>query len=168
MVYCETSDMKHGNVPIASYIDPQEYVNDAADEIDSYIGTVYVTPVPVTEESTTSRPARLLLKRINAHLATGRMLQALDAAGQDDRLHAYATSLIRESLAALRAIAGMELILEGANRIESQTELVTAPIIANKDPESNVESFYDRIAMSGSVGGLAEPFPPVYRYPRRS
>lgn len=146
--YSATTDLLTGNVPVPSYLSPQKFVDDAADEIDSKIGFLYSTPIDIVSvDSTVPRPARLLLKRINNFLASGRLLLAAAAGQEDSQLHAYGWSLIQEATIALNAIASGAITIEGATRIDTGDEAaVTAVIINNLDPESTVEAFYNRIA----------------------
>lgn len=148
MAYCTTADVSTGNIPLPTYIDKQKFVNDAADEIDSKIGFLYQTPIDVTDEVTNPvvRPVRLLLKRLNANLATGRLILALDASGEEDKLHAYGWSLVREVIASLNKIADGEIILEGVLPVEENGLALPGPLIHNEDEESSVEAFYNRIA----------------------
>jgi hypothetical protein len=157
VAYCEEDDLLLGNIPIASYVSKAQYINDASDEIDSYIGFVYKTPVTFTSpDDPASRPARLLLKRINAHLASGRLIMALDAGGQDDRLHAYGYSLVKEAVASLLGIADGTIVLEGAEPVTERPDSTDPKgiVVHNIDAESNVEAFYDRVANPFFVPGL--------------
>jgi hypothetical protein len=147
--YSSVEDLLTGNVPLPTYLDPQKFVNDAAKEIDSKIGFLYVTPVNVSTdiEKPVSRPVRLLLERINNHLASGRLLMALDSAGEDTRVHAYALRLVDEASMALEAIASGKIDLDGAPKLDEGDDVrPTSVLIGNLDAESNVEAFYDRIA----------------------
>lgn len=146
-MYSTPEDLLTGNIPVPSYLDPAKFVQDAADEIDSYIGFVYETPVDTGTGTDLSRPARLLLKRINNYLATGRLLQAAAAAQQDDNTHAYATRLITEALTALQGIANGSIILEGAALTDTSEDAspVARPVVKNQDEFSQVEAFYDRV-----------------------
>lgn len=148
MAYSETTDLLTGNVPTPAYLSPQKYVDDAADEIDSKIGFTYETPIDVTDSSSNpvSRPVRLLLKRINNFLASGRLLLAVDAGAETDRVHAYGLYLVKEAEESLYAICEGKVNLEGAELLPTDQARVTAPLIKNVDEESNVESFYDRIS----------------------
>lgn len=156
MTYSEVSDMLTGNIPVGGTM-PQKYVNDAADEIDSVIGSIYTTPVnmdPTPEETlpgtgTVKRSSRLLLKRISNFLASGRYMLATSAGGEDDQLHAYAKYLVDTALATLMRLATGEIVLDGAVKVDPEgDEGLPGPLISNVDPESNVEAFYDRIYMS--------------------
>jgi hypothetical protein len=162
VAYCEDTDLLLGNIPLPAYLSATKYITDAADEIDSKIGFVYTTPVVLSESDLELRPTRLLLKRINAHLATGRLIMAMDAGGEKDRLHAYGYSLVQEAVSALQGIVDGQIILEGAIPIASDAPRVTAVIIKNVDPESQVEAFYDRVANPSyqyfGAGGLGEGF----------
>lgn len=144
--YCLVTDLLTGNIPVPANLEPQKYVDDAADEIDSKIGFVYTTPIDVTSGSEVPRPARLLLKRINVHLATGRLLLAAAAGQEESQLHAYGWSLIKEANGALDQIASGAIPITGADLLPGNEEVVTAVIVNNLDPESSVEAFYNRIA----------------------
>lgn len=145
MAYCAVADLLIGDVRTSVALDPQKYVNDAADEIDSKIGFVYETPIPVDAASTTPRPVVLLLKRINAHLASGRMILAATIAAEDQQLNAYGASLVAESELAIAQIASGEIILDGVTPGTGSIPLSAKPAISNTDSESIVDAFYDRI-----------------------
>jgi hypothetical protein len=138
------SDLLTGDIPLPAYIDQPKVVQDAADEIDSHIGFVYQTPV-VLANTPKNRPATLLLKRINNHLATGRLLMEVAAAGEDDQLHAYAQRLVDEALAALNSIVTGSIVLGDAPPIDATGERQTGPLQYNKDEFSQVDAFYDDI-----------------------
>lgn len=143
--YSAAADLLLGKIPLPSYIDPNAVVQDAADEIDSKIGHVYSTPINVSETGPLVRPARLLLKRINNHLATGRLILQVASPEENKNLHAYGWQLVKEATAAIEAIVSGDVPLEGATLIETAGSPATVPMINNLDTESNVEAFYDRI-----------------------
>lgn len=154
MAYSEVGDMLTGNIPVGS-TSAQKYVNDAADEIDSVIGNLYVTPLDMSDPSPLSRPSRLLLKRISNFLASGRLMFATSAGGEDDQLHAYARYLVETATATLMRIANGEIFLDGAIKEDIDGESGSpGPLISNVDFESNVEAFYDRIFMAPPNLGL--------------
>lgn len=159
MTYSKTEDLLTGDLPLSGGTDAPRYVQDASDEIDSKIGYVYQTPVDISDSSEISRPARLLLKRIANFLASGRILMALHSQNQRLEVNAYAERLIKEATDALDAIVNGVIILDGALVVNPDGAPVTAPLINNLDPESNVEAFYDRIVMP--------PAPAVYVTPYR-
>lgn len=145
MAYSATSDLLVGSIPTPSYLDTAKYVEDASDEIDSKIGHIYVTPVNVSDPGPLSRPARLLLKRINNFLASGRLILAVASPEENQNLHAYGWSLVTEATAALNSIISGDIQLDGAQLGTVDTLPVSTPLIDNLDAESNVEAFYDRI-----------------------
>lgn len=155
--YSAITDLLTGNIPTPASLDPQKFVDDAADEIDSKIGFLYQTPIDVSGTSLVPRPARLLLKRINNFLASGRLLMAAAAAQEDSQLHAYAWSLVQEATAAVNQIADGTIPLEGATKLDTgDSGAVTAVIINNLDSESNVEAYYNRIANPAYSYGYGE------------
>lgn len=145
MAYSEPEDLLTGAIPTPAYLSPAGYVNDAADEIDSKLGFIYVTPIDLDETDDATRPARLLLKRINNFLATGRLLMAVASPEEDNQVHAYASRLIAEANSALNDIAKGDIDL-GADKLPAQVEPVVTPLVVYGDAESNVEAFYDRVA----------------------
>jgi len=119
-------------------------IRAAADDIDAQIGHIYKTPIEV-DDTPRNRPTRLLLKKINNLIASGRMLMDMAAAGSDDNTHAYGLFLLREGMDLLRQIQTGEIDLIGADRIEGDGEAVgpAAPSIHNEDDRSLVQAFYD-------------------------
>lgn len=150
MAYCTVQDLLIGDIPTGGQLDPLKYVNDAADEIDSKIGFQYETPVDV---ASVPRPVVLLLKRLNAHLASGRLILAATISAEDERLNAYGQNLVDSVELTLVAIATGEQLLPGApineetaNPQDHSVSSNAFALIANLDRESHVEAFYNRVA----------------------
>lgn len=143
--YCTVADLLIGDIRPSEALDPQKYVNDAADEIDSKIGFVYTTPIPVDGASGTPRPVVLLLKRINAHLASGRMILAATIATEDRQLNAYGADLVAQAELAIQQIADGQIILDGVAPGTSSVPASAKPLISNGDTESAVDAFYNRV-----------------------
>jgi hypothetical protein len=138
-------------------------VDDAADEINSKIGWLYQVPVDLNAPDV-KEPVKLLLKRINNFLASGRLIMMLTQSQEDTRLHAYGYSLVVDAQTALAQIVSGEIPL-GLPAPEGQSEdqtAVTAPLIYNQDAESAVEAFYDRLA------NPTYAYPPYYGVPRNT
>lgn len=147
-VYCALTDLLKGDLDLPRYMgDGSQFVNMAAEDIDSHLGHIYLTPIEV-EDIPKNRPTTLMLKRINRLLASGRMVLDLAAAGEDSDLHAYGRSLVKEAMDLLEKIASGEIVLAGAERIDDVVdptgEHFTGPKIINQDSYSLVEAFYDR------------------------
>jgi hypothetical protein len=147
VAYCTVADLLIGDIPTSTALDPTKYVNDAADEIDSKIGFIYETPIP----NTVPRPVLLLLKRLNSHLASGRLILAATISVEDVRLNAYGQSLVDEVLLAVQAIVDGKLVLAGAdiNTDVEQPVKTDKILFANQDAESAVDAFYDRVVNPG-------------------
>lgn len=140
--YCEVGDLQIGSIPAPSAPDKtlDKYIAEAADEIDSYIGMRYSTPV-VVDETPVTRPVKLLLKRLNAWLASGRFILAADSSGEDDQLHQFGLYLVEQSIAALNAIATGQIVLPGIDLVEETDNKETGPASHFQDVESQVEGF---------------------------
>lgn len=162
MAYSSKDDLLLGNIPLPVSADPERYVDDASDEVDSIIGFRYATPVDMTEPGPVARPARLLLKRVANFLASGRLLLAVAAGSEDRQLHAYGNSLVQQALYCLKEIAEGEIILPGALPSTDVSPIQTGPLIYNKDVSSNVDDFYDKIVCPESDGQLVRVWPGVF------
>lgn len=152
MPYCSPDDLLTGDIPLAGkYGNGTPFVQFAADEIDAQIGHIYVTPIRL-DDTPANRPARLLLKKINVLLASGRILLDMAAGGEDDSLHSYGRTMLREGLDLLKALSGGKIEIPGAELVEVDVELSTnGPRIANEDGYSMVEGFYSRFGAGHSV-----------------
>jgi hypothetical protein len=164
VAYCEKTDLLTGDIPLAGrYGDGQRFVDLAADEIDAQIGHIYVTPI-VFDESTPEkaarlRPAKLLLKKINTLLASGRIILDMAAGGEDDRLHAYGKSMHDEAVLLLNSITSGQIALTDAPVLAEDVDADNGPTIAQDDPYSLVEGFYKQYGRS--------PLAPVPAIPMR-
>lgn len=145
MPYSAASDLLLGDIPLSAALDRTKFVVDAADEIDSYIGSRYVTPIDTSANTQVVRHSVLLLKRLNNFLATGRLILAIDAGGEDTALHAYGARLVNESLRALREIADGSVDIEGAVLHDPSYVGDPGPAIVNYDKTSAVDAFYSRV-----------------------
>lgn len=145
--YCSVSDLLlRSDLQLPTGIDAQKYINDSADEIDSKIGVIYHTPVTIqTIDAEKYRTTILTLKRINAHLATGRIIMAISSPQENSELDAYGASLVKDALASIHLIAVRTTVLEGATaNTNTPTEhAVSKSHIFNLDTTSSVEAFYD-------------------------
>lgn len=159
MPYCIEEDLLLNSVQLSSSLSRVKYVTDASDEIDSYLGWRYVTPVDVTETSPVPRPIRLTLKRLNIHLATGRLIMAAAMSAEEDSLHAYGKSLVDGAVRTLVEMATGD-ILPGVPQEEgTDRKLSGGPLISVPDqPGSPVEEFYNRFTRT--------PYPPYVPYRR--
>lgn len=156
MPYSVAADLLTGNIPLPSYVDKDAYIQAAADEIDAVVGQIYVTPVSV-QAGPTTRPTQLILKKANNFLASGRIILAMDSAGQEDQMHKYGRYLVGEAEKILQGIIDGKIILTGATQINGATG-VTAPTILNAETESLVDQYYDNF----NVATWPYPSKPAY------
>jgi len=138
ITYAELSDLEWGNIPAPP--NAQFWLDKGAEEIDGKIGFLYATPV-VLGNSAEQRPAKLLLKRINAWLAMGRAILSIAAGNEDDQLHQLGLYYVTEAGAALKAITDGTTILPGVDPVTPRSDAQTGPMVTNVDSSSMVEGF---------------------------
>lgn len=147
--YCALTDLRNGDLALPPYIgNGGSYVTSAAEEIDAALGHIYETPFEVVPPATQmTRPAILLLKKLNWLIASGRLVLDLAAAGESQEIHAYGKRMLDEGLLILKQLTDGDVKLVGAPLIGEDTDevQVTGPMILNEDSESLVQSFYDRL-----------------------
>ncbi len=141
---------------IATGFDLQRYVNDAADEIDSMIGTIYVLPVAF---GSLKPQSQLILKRINNWLATGQIVITQAIGAEDTALQAYGASMLKDARALLEQIASGSFLLQGATRVDGDAG-TTGPEIVNRDKVSANDIFEYRVMQWHPI-----PPPPPYGRP---
>lgn len=151
--YCTKDDLLIGDIPLApKYGDGTQFVQMAADEIDSQLGHLYVTPIEV-EDLPANRPTTLLLKKTNQLLASGRLILDMAAGGEDRELQQYGLSMLNEALGIIKAIQDGKIKLTGAEPAEDVADDEnTGPSIVNEDPYSLVEGFYQKYSTPSFIG----------------
>lgn len=154
--YSSIDDLLTGEVPLPTYLNAQKIVDDATDEVDSYLGHLYVTPLDLSDTSLIERHSRLLIKRVANFLASGRLLMSVAAPAEDNAVHAYGYSLVKQACDALQSISDGMVHLEGAIKKEVFATSHGGPLVGQEDAESSVAAFYSRVAnpryRRGSVG----------------
>lgn len=135
MAYSTVDDLIVGDMMISARVDKNKFVNDAAEEIDSKLGFLYVLPLaPLALHEST------LLKQINNKLASGRLILTLDIAGEETVLHAYGLRLITEAMNDLMLLANGTINLSSTMTTTSALR-DNVPGIYNHDEESAVDIF---------------------------
>lgn len=158
MAYSSVADLMFGSVPLPP--DPDRWITAADEEIDSGVGRLYLTPISFPS-STEARPAKLLIKRVSAMLATGRAIMAIDAGSQENSLHQYAMYLIREARSVITAISTGEISLDGV-QVASPEDATSAPKVYNIDTSSAVEDFFGHF----QAPAWPDTDRPYWTYPR--
>lgn len=157
MAYSTKEDLRIGDIRLPARLgDGSSFVDEAADEIDAHLGHIYVTPMNIPDLPK-NRPARLLLKKVNNLIASGRLILDLAASSEDDQLHAYGWSMLKEGLSILTMLQNRNILLVGASLIEDSDgqKSPTGPMIYNEDAESLVRGYY----APHLVIGAGEPYP---------
>lgn len=145
--YCKSGDLLIGDVALGTGTSRDGFIRDAADEMDARIGFVYVLPLVGLQPH-----ALLLLKMINARLASGRLLMSLASVAEDHDVHRYGEWLIKEAYADLSNICNQTINLVGAVAINDPSP-VTASIY-NHDAESAIDIFEDAFMRQSNISTL--------------
>lgn len=145
MAYSAVGSLLLGDMQVSSKTNVTAYVEDAASEIDSIIGVRYKTPIDTAEATTVlAHHSVALLRKLNNHLASGRLIMAEAIGGEDTSVHAYGVFMVRSALRELQQIANGEIDLDGAEEWpDAGGDDTTGPSVANEDATAGVAAFYD-------------------------
>jgi hypothetical protein len=139
--YSQVSDLLKGDLILPAVIGTgQRYITLAAEEMDSVLGKMYVTPITITD-SPVNRPSLLYLKNTNNFIASGRLILDVAVSREDRQLHAYGASLLAQGQQMLNSLANGTFTLPGSTLIDTDAA-PTAPTIHNEDSASLVEAGY--------------------------
>ena len=142
--YSAVSDLLIDDLTVSASFPKQKYVDDAADEMNIKIGKRYDLPIDV---NSLSQPSRLLLKRINNYLASGRIILRLAISSEQTKLHELGAAWVKEALDALCEIAEgkSDLVLTDGSVLETDPYLDTqvGPKTTNVDDSSPTDSYYE-------------------------
>lgn len=139
--YATAGDLMLGDMALGTAVSPDKYIQEAEEDVDIAIGEVYEMPYDVASPDAVERTV-ILLRRITARLASGRLILAQAIGGEDQSLQAYGRHLIEEAEAVMNAIIDGRLEFEGPEPIVGATEY-TGPTVYNHDKASAVDSFYE-------------------------
>lgn len=145
VLYNATSDLLIGDVQLPQGNDGTKYVSQAADEIDSRLGFTYATPFDVSDSSTMSNAARLMIKMLSIHISSGRAMMDLGTSGENNLPNPYGKYLLDQAEAILLLLVEGRIVLDGAQPVNGgpdNTEFSSRVLISNVDPYSMVEAFY--------------------------
>lgn len=153
--------MRTGDIRVPSYTSREQYIQNAAEEIEIALGHLYVTPFTISDIPA-NRPTIKFLKKVNWLLASGRFILDVAAAGEQDNLHAYGKRMLDEAMVMLADAVSGKITLDGMTPIPRTDDTDwRGPHIHNEDAESLVESFYR--SRRPVIGGLGESLPrPIY------
>lgn len=152
--YCKDGDLLVGD--LGGLDDKKEqYIGLATDEMNGFIGFVYVLPL-----TGVSVHVALVLKSICRKLASGWLLMAQSAGAEDGSVHAYGKSLVDEAYRDLWAIRNGAIDL-GTPKI-STASTGDAPGIVQGDATSGVDAFYEWVT-DPFAAYLPAPLGPIWR-----
>jgi len=125
-MYANTTDLDQilGKLPVSSGMSKQDFIDSAAAEMHTYMIGLYDVPitVPSSVATTVSGITSNILKSINQDLATGRLILALDTAGENETIHNYGSWLVDNSIDKLKQIKSQGIFLPGATLDTDRTD----------------------------------------------
>lgn len=122
--YCTASDIENLKLPgaiIGDDVDVSAFVQQAADEMNIALKSIYVVPIVSTNPDD-----HRILRSINTNLGAARLVAALAASSENESIYAYARSLEKQAISGYEAdesvlIPGLKAIVQGVYRLEGAT-----------------------------------------------
>ena len=150
-MYVEEDDLLLGELTdtLSSSVNPTQYLEMTAEEIDSKLGVMYVVPIDV---ATLPNSQGSLIKSIHRKLCSGRIIMAATIAHADGAIHQYALRLVKEAQMELMAVANSDVVLLGAERVDGEgVPRGDIPDAETADPEARVPTATNRDSNSAVV-----------------
>lgn len=140
--YCAESDITLGDMQPPRTVSIQQWIQNSADHMNSYIGQMYVLPLELDPLRPDHMADILLLRRINVWLTTGQIFMQSNAGSEDSNFHVYGKWMYDEAQKELARITAGRTVLESAEPLNPVDNQPNGPIITNRDAVSFVDSFY--------------------------
>lgn len=147
MGYCDSDNVNQiiGNLPVASGITTQDFIDSAEAEMHTYMIGLYNVPIEIKSSvaTTTSGVTTNILQSINQDLAGGRLILALDTTMENEQIHGYAEYLVENAIKKLEDIRNQKMLLIGATLDEDKTDdKARFGIVSSSSPDSS--SYFNR------------------------
>ena len=145
--YCGVGDLHiTEGIELHPGLDLSAIILQVAEEMDSHLGFIYVVPfVDLAPHEV------LLLKQINAKLATARVLLSTYGEAGEDGLHGYGMMLLREGQDKLMKLSNGLIDLHAERNTDNVLDRHRGPVATNTDEESGVDIF-EAIVFRGERG----------------
>jgi hypothetical protein len=151
VTYSEVDDLLLGDITLGTGARADKYVQDATDEIDSCLGFRYELPLNLDyigdPDNAVPSYAQLVLKQCANKLASGRLIMALAAGGEDTSMHAYGWALVQEGMITLNGLCSGMIDLPNAvpvNPVAVGRDV--GPSLGNQDSSSAMDAFYQYVS----------------------
>lgn len=157
--YCSPSDLLIAGTRLPSPLTVEGAIASASDQMDSYIGARYVTPVLVDLLDPTKRQDSLVLQQICSNLTSGQIITSMAAGGSQNTTHAYGMYLLRFAFAQLANIQNGRTKLTTAELLPVEPEDLTVrgPRIIQGTRVSLMDAFYESFQPGGPAPGNYDP-----------
>lgn len=161
MAYSVQTDLLLGDIATSPNMNLDAFIQNASDEIDARLGAIYVVPLI---QSNFAGWVWSIVKQMANKIATGRILLAINSAGENTAINAYGFSLLKEGLCTLEEIVAGRIELPGATGVATPPSADgNGPTILNYDQYSGVDTFYDNVMDPPLVPTIVPYFQPWWR-----
>ena len=158
MAYCTEDSLLIEGLPLSTVVNPQKYIDLAADEMNIILGQVYNIPI-VYDDTPDNLQTKLFLKQVNSWLASGRMIIAATASNESTQLSAYGRQLVNGALKALNDLVGGGGSLPGVQFSAIYLSVTDRVLQFQQDETSHVIDFENRFYGPGGFTASKRRFP---------
>ena len=155
VVYCtESSIQTHvQNIRLPGSVTWTSLAEAAANEVDSYLGTRYVTPFVVSAADPSTSSTAYWLQNVSSMIAAARLMLSTAAPGSQDSANNYGQYLLRNAMQLINDVLSGKVDLEGLQEIAANGSGIQGATVLNQDRESQVDVFYDNFMPDGIMPG---------------
>lgn len=144
--YATTADIDLGalgtGIELPRGINVQNEIDNAADDMNAVVGRFYQLPLNLSKTDPALAPYELMMRKTNAYLAQGNIIEKSAAGSEDSSIHARAKMFWNKAYKILDAIEKGRLQIPHQQYVQADIETFRGPFTFGPDGASRVEPFY--------------------------
>ena len=154
-VYCTASAIQTHvqNIRLPQGVTWDSLAEAAANEVDSHLGTRYVTPIAASATDPETKATAYWLQNVSSMIAAARLMLSTSAPGSQDTANNYGKYLLQNAMTLINDVLSGKVDLQGVEEVGAGGDGIKGAIILNQDEYSQVDVFYDNFMPEGIMPG---------------
>lgn len=154
-VYCTTAAIQTHvqNIRLPQGVTWDSLAEAAANEVDSHLGTRYITPLVASAADPETKATAYWLQNVSSMIAAARLMLSTAAPGSQDTANNYGKYLLQNAMTLINDVLSGKVDLQGVEEVGAGNDGIRGATIINQDQYSQVDLFYDNFMPEGIAPG---------------